>query len=306
MHSSLLRRLLPVGLVLIFAGILIVVLTRPGGPSGHHHTHHPHGGRGSHQPTPIPPGSPQPLGIPGNWKLVLDSPFRRNALNTAIWRTGWFGDGITGPINAHESACYSSANVAVSKPTALLLKVSHTPSDCQQQSRPYTGAVLSSNPDDGRTSGGFSFRYGVLQAKVYLPAVQGTSPAKIADWPAVVTLGQHWPQDGEDDVLENLGGLVCSHFHSPGYAPGGNLGGCDPSFTPGWHIVSADWEPGSVTWYYDGIEIAHADTGITSAPMYIVLVNTVSAKSPQVAQADTMRVDYVRVWQRARPAGRVR
>lgn len=220
-----------------------------------------------------------------------------------MWRQGWFGTGVTGPINAHELACYSPANVVVPTRGAVVLKVSHTRSWCGNEARPYTGAVLTTNPRDGRRGGGFTYRYGVLEAKVFLPA---TARSAVADWPSVVTLGQVWPRDGEDDVVENLGGLVCSHFHSPGHAPGGDLGGCDPSLTPGWHVVSSNWEPGSVTWYYDGIEIAHASRGITSAPMFIALVNTVSAKSPDVARADAMRVAYVRVWQRPRPAGRGR
>jgi len=234
--------------------------------------------------------------VTGHWKLILDSEFNHGKLDTAIWRPGWFGSGVTGPINRHESACYSPANVGFTDDGSLHLTVSRVRSRCSHEERPFTGAVLSTNPHDGRASGGFTYRYGVLEAKIYVPA---TPQSKIADWPGVITLGQVWPRDGEDDVMENLGGLVCSHFHSPGYAPGGDLGGCDQSFSPGWHIVSSDWEPGSVTWYYDGIEVARATHGITSAPMYIVLVNTVSSKSPEVAMPDAMRVAYVRVWQRA-------
>jgi beta-glucanase (GH16 family) len=239
----------------------------------------------------------------GDWKLILDSEFNKGQkLDTAIWRPGWFGSGITGPINQHESACYSPGNVELSADGTLHLTVSRVRSRCSHKTRPFTGAVLSTNPDDGRArGGGFTYRYGALEAKIYIP---GTPDSKIADWPAVIGLGQVWPRDGENDVVENLGGLVCSHFHSPGYAPGGDLGGCDPSFTPGWHVVSSNWEPGSVTWYYDGIEIAHATKGITSAPMYLVLVNTVSSKSPGVAMPDTMRVAYVRVWQRAHAGAR--
>ena len=229
---------------------------------------------------------------------MLDSEFSGHRLDTSIWRPGWFGSGVTGPISAHESACYSPGNVRVAH-GALRLIVSHVTSTCSDRARPFTGAVLSSNPHDGRAHGGFAYRFGVLEAKIFVPAAANS---RVANWPAVVTLGQVWPRDGEDDVMENLGGLVCAHFHSPGYAPGGDLGGCDQSFRPGWHVVSSDWEPGSVTWYYDGIEVAHASRGITSDPMYIVLVNTVSSKSPQVARADAMRVGYVRVWKRA-PVG---
>lgn len=266
----------------------------PHDPPGSSPPRHPHGGGRSSS-------SPQPLGIAGDWKLILNSDFGGGKpLDTAVWRPGWFSSNvITGPINKHESACYSTENVELPAHGPLQLVITRERSTCANETRPFTGAVLSSNPRDGRASGGFAYRYGVLQAKVFLPATDGS---RVADWPGVIALGQVWPRNGEDDIMENLDGVVCSRFHSPGFAPGGNLGTCDPGFTPGWHIVSSDWEPGSVTWYYDGIEVAHANRGITSDPMYIVLVNTVSSKAPEVAKPDTMRVSYVRVWQRA-PAG---
>lgn len=236
------------------------------------------------------------MGIPGRWKLILNSQFTGRSIDTAIWRTGWFGTGVSGPINSHELACYSSSNVSLPVDRPLQLAVTAARSRCDGRTRSYTGALLSTNPEDGRSSGGFTYRYGVLEAKVYVPS----SGSLVSDWPAIVTLGQVWPQDGEDDVMENLDGTICSHFHSPGYAPGGGLGACDSSLSPGWHIVAANWEPGSATWYYDGIEVAHATKGITPDPMYIVLVNSVSAKSVQVIdRPDAMQIAYVRVWQRA-------
>jgi beta-glucanase (GH16 family) len=240
----------------------------------------------------------QPLGMRGTWKLILNSDFTGRKLNSSLWQPGWFGTGTTGPINGNELACYSPANVSLPGDHTLHLKVTAVPSSCQGEQRPYTGAVLSTNPFDGRSSGGFEYTYGALEARVYVPR----SGSVIADWPAVIALGRVWPQDGEDDVLENLEGTVCSHFHSPGYAPGGPLGGCDKFLKPGWHTVSSDWEPGSVTWYYDGAEIAHITQGVTSAPMYLVLVNTVSSKAePGVSRPDAMRVAYVRVWQHPTP-----
>ncbi len=298
-RSSLLWAVLPVGLAVLFVVVFVVAPgrrpaphSRPGPPGRHT------GGRA--------PAATGPLGIPGHWKPILDAEFDRGTLDRRIWRPDWFGHGISGPINRHESACYSPQNVRIAKGSGLSLIVSRTPSRCGGSLRPFTGAVLSTNPLDGRSSGGFTYRYGVLEARIDVPAIRVHGVTRIADWPAVVGLGQVWPRDGEDDVFENLGGLVCAHFISPGHAPGSNLGGCDPGFTPGWHVVESDWEPGRVTWYYDGIEFAHTDRGVTSAPMYIVLVNTTSMKSPEVARADALRVAYVRVWQRVRPAGRTR
>lgn len=238
--------------------------------------------------------SPKPDGIPGRWKLVLNAGFTGRSFDDSVWRAGWFGTGVTGPINKHELACYRSSNVVSTQHEAVRLEVTADRSRCKGRARRFTGALLSTNPKDGRARGGFRYRYGVVEARVYLPGVG----SKIADWPSVMTLGQVWPRDGEDDVMENLGGTVCFHFHSPGHAPGGNLGACDPGVTPGWHTVASDWEPHSVTWYYDGIEVGHVIKGITSAPMYIVLVDTVSSKSLGVIRPAAMRVAYVRVWRR--------
>jgi beta-glucanase (GH16 family) len=62
----------------------------------------------------------------------------------------------------------------------------------------------------------------------------------------------------------------------------------------GWHTFGADWQPGSVTYYYDGQAVGTISTGITSAPMYLILTNTVA--SGQTATTDNMQVHYVRVW----------
>lgn len=233
-----------------------------------------------------------PLGMNGNWNLILNSQFAGRSLDTSLWQPGWFGNGITGPINDNELACYSPANVSLPGDGTLHLKVTEISSTCKGVQRPYTGAVLSTNPRYRGSGDGFQYTYGALQARVDVPR----SGLEVANWPAVLTLGQDWPRDGENDILESLEGTVCAHFHSlVNVNPG--LGTCDRYMTPGWHTIASDWEPGSVTWYYDGAEIGRITEGVTAAPMYIVIVNTVSVKGPAVTRPDTMRVAYVRVWQ---------
>jgi beta-glucanase (GH16 family) len=167
------------------------------------------------------------------------------------------------------------------------LNVTATPSTCDGVKKPYTSALLTTNPYDGRTSGGFQYTYGALEARVYLPA----SGKHIADWPAVWTDGQTWPQDGEDDIMEGLSGEACFHFHSPLGGPGA----CVAGNYSGWHTFASDWEPGSVTYYYDGVKVGQITTGITSSPMYIILGIGIDGPNPVVPT--DMQIAYVRVWQ---------
>lgn len=240
--------------------------------------------------------TPAPMGVPGNWQLVLNAVFPGHSLDTKLWQPGWFGTGITGPINAHEMACYSSSNVIVPGDGTVHLNLTNEPSTCGgRHDNSLTGAVLSTNPHDGRASGGFSYRYGLIEAKVWIPGKGRTA----WDWPTIMTLGQSWPKDGEDDLLESLSGVICVHFHSPGFTGGAN-GVCDSGITPGWHTVAADWEPGSVTWYYDGVAVDRTTQGVTSDPMYVVLLNTASSHWASLSRADSLQVAYVRVWQHPR------
>jgi hypothetical protein len=240
-----------------------------------------------------PTTTPQPNGIPGNWNLVLDSEFNTSSLDTSIWRAGWWGTGVTDPVNGAEDDCYNSNNVALSG-TALNLSVTHQSSTCNGKTYPWTGALVDTNPDDGRASGGFQYTYGALEARVYIPA--SATGDQIANWPAVWAVDQDSDPTiayGEMDLLEGLNGQACYHFHNELAAPGG----CDTTLTPGWHTFASNWQPGSITYYYDGTKVGQIATGITTTPMYIILNNTVAANQPSLSEASTMQVQYVRVWQ---------
>ncbi len=84
-----------------------------------------------------------------------------------------------------------------------------------------------------------------IQGYVYLAPVNGV----IANWPALWTAGPNWPYGGEIDAVEGLGGLACWHTHYPNDP---NPGGCAPAgqFT-GWHVFTALWTGGTVTFWYD-------------------------------------------------------
>ena len=231
--------------------------------------------------------APEPVGVPGAWNLVLDSEFDGSSLNTNVWRAGWYGTGITDS-PGDGGICQSSNNVTFPGDGTMHLNVTATSSTCQNgETFPYTGALIDSNPEDGRSSGGFQYTYGVVEARIYLPA----DGSQIAGWPAFWADGQTWPNDGEDDIMEGLSGEVCFHFHDELGGPGS----CDTALTPGWHTFASDWQPGSVTYYYDGKDVGSITSGITSAPMYLIVSNGDPLDATNM-EADSMQVQYVRVW----------
>ena len=232
------------------------------------------------------PTSPQPSGISGNWTMVMDSEFNRASLNTNIWTPGWFGSAVTDPVNTAEDDCYNSNNV-VATGSMLDLNVTDQSSTCNGKSYPYTGSLISTQPNGSNT--GFLYTYGVVEARVYIPAASNDT---IANWPGVWADTTPSETYGEDDIVEGLAGQACYHYHTNTEAPGG----CVTTITPGWHTFASDWQPGTITYYYDGTKVG-SEASTTSQPMYIILDNTISASNLSLAGPSTMQVQYVRVWQ---------
>lgn len=235
----------------------------------------------------IPPANnQQPVPSAAHWHLVFDDEFTGHSLNTAHWSTGWLAPGITPPVDKAELECYAPADVTVTG-GALRLKLVPRPAACGGKDRPYSSGLVN-------TDGKFHFTYGFLEARMRMRGLGRT----IANWPAFWADGQHWPQDGEIDVLEGLSGQACWHFVNRA----GSRGGCAAgTFTNGWHTFGADWEPGSVTYYYDGRRVGQVTSGITSSPMFLILNNATSHDhGAPIRVPATVSVSYVRVWQKAR------
>jgi beta-glucanase (GH16 family) len=93
------------------------------------------------------------------------------------------------------------------------------------------------------------------------------------------------------------------HYHYSGGDVGSTWTG--PDFSAGWHTFAADWEPGQIIWYVDGVErfrYTNSST-VTSSPMYLLLDLAVGGDWPGAPDASTVfpayyDVDWVRVWQK--------
>ena len=258
-------------------------------------------------PTTAPPTTTSPPGSSGScnqsflpsgispaggsqWCITMHDEFSQDSsLNTQLWEPNWLGSSnaaVTGPVNSNESECYDPAEVSVS---AGVLHLKDVASSCSAGGSTYGYRAGMVQTHGSGTTPLFQQAYGAFEARIYLPA----QPAgQIANWPAFWTDGQSWPTDGEMDIMEGLSGQACWHFHSSSGGPGS----CSSADFTGWHTYGADWEPGKVTYYYDGVAVGTITQGITSAPMYLILNNAVGASGGQTLAPADMQVSYVRVW----------
>lgn len=243
-------------------------------------------------PTPPAPVVPRPLGIPGNWNIIFDDEFTGTTLDPSKWAPGWWpnAQGLSDPVNTAEIAAYNAANVTVNN--GLSLALTHDPITAPGTGTQYqwTGALISSNPNDGRRSGGFEYTYGVFEAKVFLPD-DGTG--KIADWPSVWATALPAGVYQEDDILEGLGGVAAYHFHDSTEGPGASV----TSVKPGWHTVASNWTEAGFEYYYDGELVGTIATPPAAGPMYLILGLT--ASNPATTVPAVLQVAYARVWQAA-------
>jgi beta-glucanase (GH16 family) len=175
--------------------------------------------------------------------------------------------------------------------------------------RKYTSARL-------QTLQKFQFQYGLVEARIWVPAGQGL-------WPAFWLLGAEgyessnsWPACGEIDAMEVLGSepnVVNGTLHGPWPSEPKGIGGTAESPTPlssGFHVYGVEWAPQRISFLLDGVvykTITPADLPPGSAwpfdhPFFVLLNLAVGGDWPGSPNASTqfpaqMLVDWVRVWQ---------
>jgi beta-glucanase (GH16 family) len=225
------------------------------------------------------------------WRLIFRDDFGQATLDHAKWQPNWLGvsDRVVTPSdNRHDLNCAAPSQVSVAEGT---LQLAATATRCATTGHIYRFASGLVN-----TRSSFRFTFGLVAARIYIPAGADHAPV---NFPAFWAVGAgSGPDHGELDIMEALRGCrgLAWHFHGSAGAPGE----CVPLDHPaGWHVFAADWEPRHVTFYYDGQAVGEIERGITHGAMYLVLNNSVDPTygAPSSAPA-TMSVDWVRVYQR--------
>lgn len=257
-------------------------------------------------PTPLP----TPFLLNGQaqaWSQIFGDDFNSSTLDASRWTTcyWWDNQGCTNAGN-HELEWYQNKNVAVQNGSLQLeaRKEQVTASDGHRYA--YTSGMVTTGRDSHNLSEPvrFAFQYGFAEIRAKAPGGKGL-------WPAFWLLPADNTSKPEIDVMEIIGdqpGTVNMSLH---YL---DLNGvadrvantCDAtSYTDDWHTFGVDWEPGSITWYIDGVACwQFADAShVPAKPMYLLINLAVGGDWPGPPDANTafpsdFWVDYVRVWQR--------
>ena len=178
--------------------------------------------------------------------------------------------------------------------------------------RNYTSARL-------ETQGLFSAKYGLIEARMKIPAGTGLWSAFWMLGNSVTTVG--WPASGEIDVMETLGQdplTVRATIHGPttshgpsgrsGYSRGMNFDSAS-SLASGFHVYGVSWSPNSVTWLLDGTpyatvtpaDLAPGQTWVFNQPFHLLLNLAVGGNWDGLPNLSTpfpatLLVNWVRVY----------
>ena len=230
----------------------------------------------------------QPAGPAGNWRLIFEDEFSGTGLDAAKWNTSHLWGSIV--IN-NELQNYSPENAIVSN-GALQLKAERRSSGGQ----PYTSGMIAS-------WGKFAMTYGVVEARIRVPAGQGL-------WPAFWMMPAKGDSPFELDVMENLGHdprtvHFAAHWRENGISKVSGDSYTGPDLSMDWHTVTLEWNSSKVTWYVDGIaRYEHTNaSGIPNEPMYLIANLAVGGNWPGSPDASTpfpstYAIDYIRAWQK--------
>lgn len=225
-------------------------------------------------------------------QVLFRDDFTAPQLDLSHWTPNWLGGSpttITPPINGHEVNCYDPEQVSVDGEHLILAARAGSFIDYHGSRYGYASGCVT-------THGKVSFTPPVhVQARIWVPGA-----LTIDNWPQFWCDGEHWPQNGEIDIVEGLSGHAAYHFHSSQHPEGvggpGALKDRPGSGHGSWHHFGVLWTPSRLDFEYDHVHVGTIDQDVTSDPMYLILSYGLSPSiSPPVKTPSEMRVDFVEI-----------
>ena len=230
------------------------------------------------------------------YKLTFDdefNQFNRYDGSSGTWQTWYYFGGRSLPSNG-ELEYYSDPSVGVN-PFSIrngALDITAAPSTGNSGGLPYTSGLITTEPS-------FSQTYGYFEMRAKLPAGKGL-------WPAfwLLPVDKSWPP--EIDPLEAFGNEPDEYHYGAisGNASSslGNWVTVNADLTQGYHRYGVLWTPTTLTYYFDGKEVAQAATPADlNKPMYMLANLAVGGNWPGAPDGSTpfpahMDIDYIRAY----------
>lgn len=251
------------------------------------------------------------------YQLVWSDEFNGTTLNTNNW-TALEGNGGNNPGWGNNELQYYTSNEENLKVAGGALQITARKSDMSLKDE-VSGATCKYTSARLTTTQKQNFKYGKVEARIKLPAVNGL-------WPAFWMMGddepQGWPFCGEIDILETWNtaqltqgafhwnaGTTLNHKYTYRMRQAGGFGFENFDKTQ-YHVYGLEWDADTIIWSVDGFEYWTFD--VASDPdkaqeltkhYYILLNMAVGGNLTQGVAIDeaslpaTMYVDYVRVYQ---------
>lgn len=240
--------------------------------------------------------TPTAPNIPGSWNLAFNDNF--SSINSKVWSNTYEWGGTQGT-----QATFSPSALSTSS-NGLSITAKNVPSTSSTGvTNPYTSGVLTTAGTTGGADGvkppGFTFTYGYVQTT--MEAAPG-----LGMWSAIWMLPESYSEHYELDLAEIIGRQPTNwtatyHWGSNYWQPPGAV---PVNLTTSYNTYGVDWEPNSITWYFNGVSIGSYTNAseIVNSPMYLILnldvggswAGPLGSSSPA---SSTWNIQNVQVWQ---------
>jgi len=237
-----------------------------------------------------------------NWDLVWADEFNGSSLDDSKWVHD-IGTGSQYGLNGWgngELQYYQPENLIISDGTAKIVALEE-----QVNGMNYSSSKI-------KTNGRFSFRHGIVQAKIKTVNGQGF-------WPAFWMLPSSgtWPCNGEIDIMEQWGNdgnsNVTSGAAHVGICPGSSSSNgfqhniSNGSFADAFHVYEVRWYPDYIAWYVDDVKVYHVnpymypgyDWPFNIREWYLILNLAITSSGPNsnTEFPSQIEIDWVRVYE---------